>query len=372
MADNKFSHKFKAARRYLRERKIESLQKLLESGFPVNVPFNELNRTREFNGHPNMGPMLFNFINIITTSSNNLINKIDYDIVELLLKYKANVNYVNFFKNDILSLMCAHNLLSDWSVPIIKLILDNKANVNNPSVKIPAINHVLNKLHPPVDEILLKQSAKIDHVKLRISVIKILLEHGAIVNNILSDQFGNYIMCEKNSSTLRDIIEAIEENELIKFKDNLVLFCNIGCRHDIIKNLLRWHVDIDQVYNVTPYSLVFKNYHKYVPFFHSPNSYNVDNQYDLTLFQLTVLNINVTKFLNNRLFNNYIDIAEILLDFGADIDIKNGTHLTKTTERQIDLLKCHLNVILTEIFPNVLVDIIISYTRFGKSKFYSQ
>jgi hypothetical protein len=340
MSDNdnlNINSNIKKMRHCLRKKDIKSMENLLKNGFSANIVLSTSGSGV---------PPLFNFINTVSSDKMRIVDKLDVKIVNLLIKYNADVNYHDLMNDmNILSLMCNSNKENTKeSLTIIKSLLDNKANITSSSM-----NRALRKCNG--------------------EVVKLLVEHKGEIDNNMITEFKGKLFSPLAHQTIKILFDNAQDKLIKYFGDSLIVHCcNLGC-YTGVKYLLGHHIDnayIDKSYtNITPYIL---NYCECLNY-HVEGSIRINGvvkevyynrQYDLTLSQLTVLNINTLIPFDHKkiLIDDYIKVISILVENGANF---REIELNYVIKSNFDNIKKELNALLTIFFPNVLVNIINDY-----------
>jgi hypothetical protein len=295
--------------------------------------------------HKKQHHILFNFINTITASNSSIdISLEELKNVESLLNNETNINYMSNGLN-LLSLICRSKMYSPNTIKIAELLIEKKINVNDP---------LLNPL--PIESAIKKN---------RLSLVQLLLENKAQINEFV---FNNHI---KHFSILRRpltklLLEYMPKNRILKIMFNynnfLMYTCNLGCLI-AFKELVHNNIDVDKIYNGVEVFLM-----------HSFNAqfgfYPYSEPMNLTLLQIVMLNVNnydnqLEMFEwkknilgHNKDLNNYIEIAKILINLGANLE---DIELNKIIKLHIIDNKNKIIDWLLLFFPRVLTIMITNY-----------
>jgi hypothetical protein len=273
-----------------------------------------------------------------------------FKMVKLLIDYGANVNYIWNGKN-LLSIMCNSHRDSDETLNIIKLLLDNKAEADNSSLRHPAITYAACMNNHKVFKLLLENKVKItsrtinyykywfdnDYANDYSNITKLLLEH--IYPEILPQVF------------------------LQRARDVILMMCNYGCLNGF-KQIITILPNLKEecMYYLCDDIILFMSGHD------TFCDYGPEWVSELTLLEIVIMNINIFEDYdcscrNNILgdgkdLNNYIEIAKILIDLGADTNIEK---MPTVLVPYIMEAKNTLRGYLLDFLSKVLVDMVINY-----------
>jgi ankyrin repeat protein len=312
---------------FLRNRNIKSISDLIKNKkINVNAPLNGA-------GHPT----LFHYIYMILTQHEKTIEHKEFEIVKLIIKGKANINYINNGFN-VLTMMCNSKRNIDEKENIIKLLLHNKADNYHPLLKHSALSHAV----------------KSDCWR----SVKLLLKHGVIPDETILTEHINRLGYY-NASITKLLYEYSPFDILFKVMDNsqytivslLYGACNMGCL-----NAVRKLIECD-IYSVC--SDVCEKISLFI-------TYNLIE--NTSMLEIVMLNIKTIKTSNDQTrksilgdgkdLNNYIEIAKLLIDYGAyTIKIKSNEIISSHANKRKNIIDEQLLLY----FPKVLVNLIIGY-----------
>jgi ankyrin repeat protein len=310
--------------KHLNNRDINSINKLLKSGYNVNVPVNIF-------GHPT----LFFFIKLITRSDAPIESK-EYDIVKLIIDHKADVNYIKNGKN-VLSLMCSIHNNKDSTIKIIQLLLDKKTDNNNPLLNRTALDCAINAKNT--------------------DVVRLLLNNKITINNATFDRYEHHFAFYNRDITkllLEHMSPKILLRNIFQHGDILMDVCNLGCLN-AFKQLFHKKINMDRRYTIVTF---------------------VDgcSWYRVTLLEIVLLNINAFNRIclsSDKDFNNYIEIAKILVLRTSELKSEHFLDycvlrmkpfcVVKLDDTLRSIIKEITNPPLLTFFPMVLVNIINEY-----------
>jgi hypothetical protein len=341
---------------YLDQRDIKSIEHLIKNeNFNVNHKSFVLMKSNKFQYQP----LLFYFVHTLTTEPSVFygVYRVDFEIIKLIVDCKADINYVSEGFN-VLSLICQHA----WNYTVnevVQLLLDNKIDANNSLLNYPVINYAANRHNFGCVELLLKNSVPIDETVftsytghfnfLNMNMTKLLFDHMPEENTWFTKKEFEELYCkfkkiDYDKSELKDCYTHKIFD--VSYSTFLLHLCNMGCLK-LFKQLINRRATID-----------LERRHDHISIYTDQHIWKIV-RYDLTLFKVVLLNIHLCR--DNNL-NNYIEIAKILIDNGADtIKRIQSVNPVESIETYVVERKHIINDNLLLYLPNVLVNMVCSY-----------